>query len=457
MGRARGYGPALALACGALLALLVTDDQFALTLVSSFAALFVLTLWRRGPRAGGSVFQAALVLTFLVFAAAWWLLAPSWNWGPDHGARLAGVSLLPLGYLALVVALLALLWPSVGRGGAELRIDTALLAAAATLVIAEVVVRPSEPLVQTVADHVVFLVIPIAMAVAVGLAVWLVAGARWSASAWLLLAGTALAMIADLGFVLSGGVYSRGVIVAWSASYVLVGSGVVDPSFPELLARTRSGRHRAWASFSLGVVALVAVGVVILRGTGPSGIGTLSAFAAVSILVLVVSRLYLLLAERERHVAVVEHRALHDELTGLPNRALLRERLTDLAERAGASAQTFAVVFLDLDGFKRVNDEFGHAAGDRLLVDVANQLGRSARPGDTVGRYAGDEFVVIAPWLEGAEARRFAERLREELGAVQVPTGAPVGASVGAAVVRGPGDVDACCTPPTRRCTRRRW
>ena len=102
--------------------------------------------------------------------------------------------------------------------------------------------------------------------------------------------------------------------------------------------------------------------------------------------------------------ARLAHRALHDQLTGLPNRALLSDRLRQTAgaqERRGTDA---VLLYLDLDNFKAINDRFGHPAGDCLLVAVADRLQALARSGDTVARLGGDEFVVLAADLSDPEA-----------------------------------------------------
>lgn len=88
-------------------------------------------------------------------------------------------------------------------------------------------------------------------------------------------------------------------------------------------------------------------------------------------------------------------RAMHDGLTGLPNRDLLLDRLGVALARAERGRPGLAVMFLDLDGFKRVNDEFGHYAGDAVLIEVAARFGGSLRPSDTLARHGGDEFVVL--------------------------------------------------------------
>jgi diguanylate cyclase (GGDEF)-like protein len=90
-----------------------------------------------------------------------------------------------------------------------------------------------------------------------------------------------------------------------------------------------------------------------------------------------------------------QHNALHDPLTGLPNRALLQERLEHAASRASRSHTTAGILFADIDHFKRVNDTHGHHAGDELLVAVAQRLSALVRPGDTLSRISGDEFVFL--------------------------------------------------------------
>jgi diguanylate cyclase (GGDEF)-like protein len=115
----------------------------------------------------------------------------------------------------------------------------------------------------------------------------------------------------------------------------------------------------------------------------------------------------------------LEHQAFHDPLTGLANRVLFHERVSHAIERAAREKRPVAVLFLDLDDFKNLNDGVGHAAGDQVLVEVANRLQQLLRPSDTAARLGGDEFaVLLETTAREADAVSIAERVVE---AISVP------------------------------------
>jgi diguanylate cyclase (GGDEF)-like protein len=154
-----------------------------------------------------------------------------------------------------------------------------------------------------------------------------------------------------------------------------------------------------------------------------------------------VAAAYLINAQGRADLEASSHRsreaALHDALTGLPNRVLLIELLEQAFRRGRRSGKLTAVFFLDLDRFKAVNDTYGHRVGDELLVGVAQRLSDVLRPGDSLARVAGDEFVVLCEDLAGvSEARAIAVRFEAALAVPFVVSNLEIniGASIGIAL-----------------------
>jgi diguanylate cyclase (GGDEF)-like protein len=129
----------------------------------------------------------------------------------------------------------------------------------------------------------------------------------------------------------------------------------------------------------------------------------------------------------------LERLALHDQLTGLANRELLQQTVSNAIDLAGAAGTPVSVVFLDLDGFKRINDELGHVVGDAVLKEVGERIRRGVRQFDTVGRYGGDEFVAVCEDADEASAFSIADRIRQQVALPfgEIPQGYSVTASVG--------------------------
>jgi diguanylate cyclase (GGDEF)-like protein/PAS domain S-box-containing protein len=128
--------------------------------------------------------------------------------------------------------------------------------------------------------------------------------------------------------------------------------------------------------------------------------------------------------------------ALHDALTGLPNRVLLVDRLETALARLGRTGNARVVVmFLDLNGFKFVNDQYGHQCGDSVLAEIAGRLGGCIRASDTVARYGGDEFVVVCEESDDAELRSLIRRIRREVSRPLLVGSQPVKLSVSIGVV----------------------
>lgn len=141
----------------------------------------------------------------------------------------------------------------------------------------------------------------------------------------------------------------------------------------------------------------------------------------------------------------LEWQANHDALTELPNRKLFYDRFTMTLQRCERYQYGAALIYIDLDGFKAVNDRWGHAMGDALLMDVARRLLKAVRSSDTVARLAGDEFVVLAEQCDRAQAKALAEKLRRTLMDPLITGGEtiPMSASLGYVVVSEDGtDMD---------------
>ncbi|HLF23912.1 MAG TPA: GGDEF domain-containing protein, partial [Burkholderiales bacterium] len=141
--------------------------------------------------------------------------------------------------------------------------------------------------------------------------------------------------------------------------------------------------------------------------------------------------------DKRRAALEIEHRATHDGLTGLPNRALFNDRFSHALAVGEREEKLVALLFVDLDGFKRVNDTLGHAAGDELLCMVARRIQESLRQSDTVARLGGDEFAVILEQIlhvdsAGAIAQKIVERLGEpfRLAAGEASVSASIGITI---------------------------
>ncbi len=144
--------------------------------------------------------------------------------------------------------------------------------------------------------------------------------------------------------------------------------------------------------------------------------------------------------DQRRLQAELQHQAFHDPLTGLANKALFRDRVAHAGLRLARSRGRLAVLFIDLDDFKTVNDSLGHSSGDSLLVSVSERISHCLRPGDTAARLGGDEFAVLVEEVtEERDAIGVAERILEvlhspiDIASAKVAAGASIGIAYGAA------------------------
>jgi len=142
------------------------------------------------------------------------------------------------------------------------------------------------------------------------------------------------------------------------------------------------------------------------------------------------------MTDRKLYEQLLHHQAAHDPLTGLPNRSRLPAVAESARETAHRRDGTYAVLYVDLDRFKEVNDDHGHGVGDEVLQVIGSRLGRAVRSVDTVFRVGGDEFVVICPGANETIGRRVAERIEAAINEPIAVTGLDlsIGASIGVVV-----------------------
>jgi diguanylate cyclase (GGDEF)-like protein/PAS domain S-box-containing protein len=204
----------------------------------------------------------------------------------------------------------------------------------------------------------------------------------------------------------------------------------IEAEYPEVAAAMRTAKLEGLASFPLlrdhAPLGIVVAFFVRPRELEPAAIALVQAIGLQAAQALA----------RIRLQEELEHLALHDQLTGLANRSLLREHIGEALEASAHSTHPIAMMFLDLDGFKPVNDRLGHTTGDEVLREVAARLRSVVRDGDVIGRFGGDEFIVLCPDTDDAQAAAIAERFREAVAQPMewLPAGFAVSASVGVVV-----------------------
>jgi diguanylate cyclase (GGDEF)-like protein len=253
------------------------------------------------------------------------------------------------------------------------------------------------------------------------------APAGYRAQLLLLGAGLVALSVSDSLFAYIVASDGRGMSPLLNAGFVagpaLIAVAAFSRATPDLSPARPVGPAVRWLHLLLPYVPVIATGALILvESTTGRPLGRVEVVVAWLGLALVVARQMITLADNTLLLARVSdgqrklvHQAYHDSLTGLANRALFRERLENAVARHRSDGRPLALLFIDLDDFKLVNDRLGHTIGDRLLSAVGERLGNRACPGATVARLGGDEFAVL---LEGqpipgeAVGERILEMLR---------------------------------------------
>jgi diguanylate cyclase (GGDEF)-like protein len=182
----------------------------------------------------------------------------------------------------------------------------------------------------------------------------------------------------------------------WATAFALMGLAAWSASTEVTTDGSPGGSQQTWAEIALPYLPMAAaLGLLFGGGIFNGRVDPVAETAGALTVVLVFVRQLLLLADNKALVRLVQHQAFHDPLTGLANRALFADRLEHAVDLHRRDQRPFAVLFVDLDDFKAVNDTFGHPSGDVLLVLLAERLRACLRIADTISRFGGDEFAVL--------------------------------------------------------------
>jgi diguanylate cyclase (GGDEF)-like protein len=448
----------LAVEFGLLFAAIATRGQvrglLCLIIVIIGTVTFTVNVIRRRPEPP--------VAWWLALAGVWIMVAEALAVAVSYGlaeaftvTALAPVLLSTLPYPVLAAALAALSRVTARRGPVD-ALDAALIALSGYLLLWVFLIN--DQFVLTTNILTVAVVLPVGALLMFAMAVRVVLGGGWRDAATALLILVVIIMLTVSLVSVRLGIGSDAIRIAsptlllWSTFGVTVGAIGLLPSF------TRRRRQDETATHDLSVPRLVlytvlALGPVIgwVRDTLnrlPNAVAARAIPMSVAVLFLAILavRLTLLARLAQRRADQLEFQATHDSLTHLANRVLLTDELT--SRRRREHCPDGALVMLDLDGFKEVNDEHGHPVGDEVLVQVARRLATAVPPTAQFVRLGGDEFAVLVEGVDGIRAARIAQQI---LSAVNQPCQVDglnlrVTASVGVVTIergRAPGATEA--------------
>ena len=225
--------------------------------------------------------------------------------------------------------------------------------------------------------------------------------ARRFSAYWLLLATLAATFTGDTVYMFADAsvTHFSSIVLGlpYSIAYLFAGACALDPSM-KVLSSTRDTSGRGYARIQAALIALsLSVPAILIFGERAAALGDRSVVFVVDIglVATATARVTRAIRTSKRSEEQLAHAAAHDALTGLPNRRLLEEKLARLLTSEPSGGSSLALVFVDLDQFKMINDTFGHSYGDRLLMEVAERLRANVRRQDIVARLGGDEFLVV--------------------------------------------------------------
>jgi diguanylate cyclase (GGDEF)-like protein len=420
--------------------------------------------------ARGAADRVRTAWTLIAAACGAWTAGEAyWCWHTLRGDEAPFPSVADAGFLgfAVLMAVALLVHPAPGgRGAVTQRLLDGLMTAGAVGLISwltTVGAVAHAAAGDATLQRLLLFAYPISDVLLVLLTVLLLARAgRRDPALWLVGAGVLALGVSDSAFaaLAATDVYDTGLLeLGWIGGFLLVGlagtCGEPSTAPPAAAADPLGDAAAALPPAAASVLpympvlgALTVVGVTVLGRS----LTLAEVLAACLVVLCLLARQYVAVVENARlaralsaQQQLLRRQALSDSLTGLPNRALFRDRLEHALALHARHGRSVVVAFLDLDGFKGVNDTLGHAIGDDLLVEVARRLSGAVRDGDTVARLGGDEFAVL---LEDTGAPlATTERIRVALAAPFTLAGAPriVRTSLGVAEVgagHGPATAD---------------
>ena len=393
------------------------DDRWVGLLEDLVSASAIVALWA-GVRRRHEVLRRPWLWVGLALAC--WVVGDLvWDGYLFVGIDRPDVSFADLFYLAgdplLAVGLFQMARARAGRYARDGFLDGSIFAVAAAVAVWQMLVVPTAAGTHSLAIALVWGAYPLGDVLLLAAVGWLVlAPGKRGATTSLLVAALVATFVLDVLYsylpIVSSFDVSR-LDFLYPLTYVMVAAAALHPGSEELTTPgpLSTRMHPARLLLLGSSLGLASISLIL---TEPDSAATRLVLVALSVLLstAVVTRFALTVRARESAQEALAYRATHDELTGTVNRVLLIDRIGHALTRT-RRPEPLAVLYLDLDRFKSINDTLGHQVGDQLLVEVANRIKNTLRGSDTLGRFGGDEFVVLCEDIEPEVALKVAERV----------------------------------------------
>jgi len=383
--------------------------------------------------------------TLIALGVTCWVVGDFvWDGYTFLGVGRPGVSIADVfylgGYPLLAAGLVAMARSRAGRYLREGLLDGCIFGVSATIVVWQFLVVPISGTSSSAFTTAVWSAYPLGDVLLLGAVVWFTfTPGRRSAPTMLLLSslGTMLAVDVLVSYLPSVSSFDISLLYPlYPISYLLIAAAALHAASAELATAGPPTTRIHPVRFALVGSALCGAAIVAVGPSNTPSTRYVFLALALTICVLVVVRFAAAIRAREVVQEQLLHRSTHDELTGVVNRVLLLDRIAHALERTQRPQTTTAVLYVDLDRFKTINDTYGHDVGDEVLIGAVRHLRTVLRPSDTIGRTGGDEFVILCEDITIRDSIQIAERI---IAAIAEPTNLStlalqVTASVGIAI-----------------------